>query len=326
MLLHALAALGKATFEQANSLNRVRQTLPDVGPGLLRPDPGPARPRRAWPTRSSTSSGRGPKSEIGRPGQEAPEVLGGQGPGAVPPGGRRDDRAGGPGVRQGPAAGDRVRGGLGVAPGPPDRRRLEPAQGQGRGRRRAWRRSTARPGSAEDRYRLVVTVNDAGGLPGRGDRLARGEGVCSSPGRPSRWATRTGSGSTSRAGGPIGYAVTMTGFARDFGPEQKRDGKPFDDPRPGLPAGRPRARRQDPADRLLAWRSTRRPSSTRPPRSPRGAGPGSGSTPGSPHSARPAGLGARVRGGRGDPARRHDPDRGLGRDLGQLLSTWPTTC
>ena len=168
-------------------------------PGLPRPDARPPRPRhpgRRGPRRPRPEG----EDRVGRGRQEAPEVLGGQGPGAVPPGGRRDHRAGRPGVRQGPAAGPRGRGRLGVAPGPPARATAgSPHKAKGAAVA-ALAAFYGKAGSAEDRYRLVVTVNDAEVYRAEVDRLARGEGGRSSPARPSRSATPTGSGSTSRGG------------------------------------------------------------------------------------------------------------------------------
>ena len=64
-LLHALAAAGKASFEQANSLNRVRQNLPDVALAYLALTLAHL-DRATWPARCSTSSPRGPSRS--RPG------------------------------------------------------------------------------------------------------------------------------------------------------------------------------------------------------------------------------------------------------------------
>ena len=44
------------------------------------------------------------------------------------------------------------------------------------------------------------------------------------------------------------------------------------------------------------------------------------------HPRHDARVGARLPGRRGAPARRHDADRGLGPDLGQLVRRWPTAC
>ncbi len=101
-LLHALAAAGKASFEQANSLNRVRQNLPDSALAYLALT-------LAHLDRASLAGevldvlAPRAKTRTGRRRQEAPQVLGGGRPGAVPPRGRRDHRAGGPRLRQGPA-------------------------------------------------------------------------------------------------------------------------------------------------------------------------------------------------------------------------------
>jgi len=102
---------------------------------------------------------------------------------------------------------------------------LEPPQGQRRGRRRA-RRVLRKAGAAEDRYRLVVTVNDA--------EVYRADVVGSPEGKTvlvPRKSLKVGDANRVRfhieGRGTYGYSVAMTGFARDFAPEQKRDGKRF---------------------------------------------------------------------------------------------------
>ena len=120
-----------------------------------------------------------------------------------------------------------------------------------RGRRSPrWPPSTARPGPPRTAIDLVVTVNDAEVYRADVAGAAEGKAVLVPPQGAQGRATRTASGSTSRAAGTFGYAVTLTGFTRDFGPDQNRANRTAVDPPPGLPPGRPRARRQDPADRL----------------------------------------------------------------------------
>ena len=91
-------------------------------------------------------------------------------------------------------------GGGRLAAGPPRRR---PAGSRTRPRARPWRRwppSTAGPQAAEDRYRLVVTVNDAEVYAAEVVGPAEGKAIRRARARPSSPATATGSASTSRAG------------------------------------------------------------------------------------------------------------------------------
>ncbi len=80
--------------------------------------------------------------------------------------------------------------------------------------------------SAEDRYRLVVTVNDtevfASDITGSGE----GRGILV-PRKLLKIGDRNRVRFQLEGRATFGYAVTLTGFARDLGPDQKRDGKPF---------------------------------------------------------------------------------------------------
>ena len=149
-----------ATFETANSLNRVRQSLSDTALaylaltfanldrptlageilGILTPGPRPSRPRPGRPARLYWDRVEPVGRSIART--------------------RRDHRAGQPGLRPGPPAGRRARSApsTGCSPtasataGSPHKAKgpalaaLAPYHGRAKG--------------AEDRYRLTVTVND----------------------------------------------------------------------------------------------------------------------------------------------------------------------
>ena len=223
-LLHALASLGKASFEQANALNRVRQSLPDVALAYL-----------------ALTLDRLDRASL------AAEVLGVLGPRAkvVPQGvGKKPLK-----YWEGSDQGSYHRGpvettalaALAFAKVRPGTGELEAAslwllahrQGEG------WTPGKARgaavaalaayfgkAGSADDRYRLVVTVNDA--------EVARFEVVGQAEGRSflvPRKALKLGAPNRVRfhveGRATYGYAASMTGFARDFAPEQNPDGKRF---------------------------------------------------------------------------------------------------
>jgi uncharacterized protein YfaS (alpha-2-macroglobulin family)/TolA-binding protein len=80
--------------------------------------------------------------------------------------------------------------------------------------------------SAEDRYRLVVAVNDTEVYNAEVHGAADGKGIL-----VPRKALKLGDRNRVRfhveGRATLGYAVSLTGFARDFGPEQARNGKPF---------------------------------------------------------------------------------------------------
>ncbi len=222
-LLHALAAFGKANFEQANSLHRVRQNLPDVALAYLAL--ALAHLDRAGlagevldvlaPRAKSESAGTGKKPRKYWEGRD-------QGPyhrGAVET------------TAVAALAFARVR---------PQAPEVEAASewllahrlGDGWSPHKAKGAAVAalaafygKAASAEDRYRLVVTVNDL--------EVYRAEVVGPAEGKMiavPRKAIKVGDANRIRfqveGRGTFGYAVTMTGFARDFGPEQKNEGKP----------------------------------------------------------------------------------------------------
>jgi len=223
-ILHALATLGKASFEQANALNRVRQSLPDVALAYL-----------------ALTLARLDRATL------ADEVLGVLGPRAKsePVGPGRKPRTYWEGKGQGPyhrgavettalaaLAFARVRP-QGPESGSASEWLLAHRSGEGWAPHKAKGAALAalaarfgKAGSAEDRYRLVVTVNDA--------EVHRAE-VAGSPEGAAilvpRKVLKVGDPNRIRfhieGRGTFGYAATMTGFARDLAPEQKRDGKPF---------------------------------------------------------------------------------------------------
>ena len=81
-------------------------------------------------------------------------------------------------------------------------------------------------GAADDRYRLVVTVNDAEVY--RADIVGAAEGQAIAVPRK---VLKLGDPNRVRflveGRGTFGYSVMLTGFTRDFGPDQRHEGKPF---------------------------------------------------------------------------------------------------
>ena len=160
VLLHALSTRGKATFEQANSLNRLRQGLSDAALAYLALTFVEPRPRPSWRARCSTSSARG-----ARPSRRSPA----SGPGATGPGPSSAPANRGPAETTALAALAFAR----VRPQAPELAGaidwlLAHRQGNGWQPHKAKGPALAalaayygQAGGAEDRYRLVVTVNDA---------------------------------------------------------------------------------------------------------------------------------------------------------------------
>ena len=223
-LLHALAAAGKATFEQANSLNRVRQNLPDVALAYLALT-------LAHLDRASLAG-------------EVLDVLGPRAK-AESAGLGKKPRKYWEGADQGPyyrgAVETTALAALAFARVRPQAGELEAAsewllahrRGNGWAPHKAKGAAVAalaafygKAGAAEDRYSLVVTVNDA--------EVYRAQVIGSPEGKTvlvPRKAIKVGDANRVRfhveGRGTYGYSVEMTGFARDFAPEQKRDGKRF---------------------------------------------------------------------------------------------------
>ncbi|MBX6312381.1 MAG: hypothetical protein IRY99_05595 [Isosphaeraceae bacterium] len=223
-LLHALSTLGKATFEQANALNRIRQGLSDVALAYL----------------ALTFA------ELDRPAL-AGEVLGVLGP-------RAKTESAGPGRPErkywegtsphpwcrGPVEATALAA-LALARVRPEDPLLKGAVEWLLAHRigTGWRPHKAKgPALAalaayyggaradEDHYRLIVSVNDT--------EVARIEVQGPTEGRVirvPRRALKTGDNNRVRfdieGRGTFGYAVTLTGFTREFGPDQSRENRSF---------------------------------------------------------------------------------------------------
>ena len=224
-LLHALSTRNKASFEQANALNRVRQGLSNVSLAYL---------ALTFANLDRVSLGDevlgvlGPrgKTEPTVPGRQAPALLVGSRAAPVAPLGRRDHGAGGPGLRPRPAAGARPRGGLRLAPRPPPGDRLAAAQGEGPGAGGARRSSTARPGPPRTAIAWSSPSTTARSTGPTSSARPRARPSASRRGSSRRRAT-TACRFDIEGRGQFGYAVTLTGFTREFGPDQDRANKPF---------------------------------------------------------------------------------------------------
>ena len=168
---------------------------------------------------------------------------------------------------------------------------------------RPWPSTSARPSRPRTAIGWSSTVNDAEVYNAEIAGAADGKGVL-----VPRKALKLGDRNRVRfhveGRATFGYAVALTGFARDFGPEQKRDGQAVHRRPPRLPRGRARAGRQDAADRLRLRRQPAATSPTRSRRSASAAGPGSRSArPSSTIQNRPD-VGPRLPRDRGDAAGR----------------------
>ena len=324
-MLHALSTRRAASFEAANSLNRLRNDLSDSGPGLPGPDVRQPRPRHAG-RRAARHPRPAGKTEATAPGRP-PRLYW--------------ERAGRSAVRPGRAAETTALVDPGLCPGPARRPASSTAPSTGssptasatagsphkaKGPALAALASYyGRARGAEDRYRLTVTVNDtqvaaldvAGPAEGKAIAVPR---TALKVGAAQPRPVRDG------GPGPFGYAVTLPASPATSAPTRTaRTASASIDRRVYLP-GRPRARRQDPAGRL---RRRGQPDDVREPGHPgraRRPGPGRRSTACRNVPLEHARVGARLPGRRGAPARRHDPDRGLGADPGHVLSSWPTAC
>ncbi len=223
-LLDALAGFDRATFEQANTLNRARQGLTDVSLAYLAltlhrldRDPlagevldvlGPrartepvavgAKPRKFWTGPAQSQWHRGSAETTALAALAFAQVR--------------------PGAPEVEAASEWL---------------LAHRQGNGWAPRKATGPAVAalaayygKAREADDRYRLVVSVNDvevtrfevAGPAEGRSILVPRKLLKVRAENKV-RFAVE--------GRGTFGYSATMTGFARDFGPEQKTDGKSF---------------------------------------------------------------------------------------------------
>src|SRR5262249_27583016 len=223
-LLHALATRRKPTFEQAHALNRLRQNLSDVslaylaltfaalerpslagevldvlGPRAKSESAGPGLPaRRYWDGSSPHPWCRGPVEATG-----LAALAFAQG------------RPGDPLLRG--ATDWLLAHRVGTGWHPPQ------AKGPALAALAAF---YGKGGAAEDRYRLVVSVN--------GEVVHQGDVVGSTEGRAirvPRKAIKPGDANRVRfdieGRGTFGYAVTLTGFTREFGPDQDPANRPF---------------------------------------------------------------------------------------------------
>ena len=223
-MLHALSALGRASFEQANALNRVRQGLSNASLAYL---------ALTFANLDRDSMGEEvlnvlapkAKTEPTEPGRKPRKFWSGEG--QLPP--HRSDAET---TALAASAFARVR------PGSPD---LAAAVEWLLAHRRGlgWQPTGAKGPAllalasfygeaqgAEDRYRLVVTVNDqevdrldvVGATEGRAIRVPRKH---LNPADKNRVGFRV------EGRGQFSYAATLTGFTRDFAPDQDRSGKSF---------------------------------------------------------------------------------------------------
>jgi tetratricopeptide (TPR) repeat protein len=222
-ILHALSTRGKASFEQVNALSRLKQDLPDAALAYL-----------------ALTFANLNRRELGG------EVLGVLGPRAksepvapgLPP--RRYWSGGGRGPSR-TAVETTALAALAYARVAPDDPLRDGAiawllaHRMGTGWQPPVVRGPAvaalaaaygRDGAADNRYRLVVTVNDKevktldvqGSVEGSAIRVPL-EHI--KPGAPNRVHFDI------EGRGMYGYAVTLTGFTRDFGPEQDPNNRPF---------------------------------------------------------------------------------------------------
>ncbi len=217
MLLHALSTLGRATFEQANSLNRLRQSLPDsalaylaltfanldrtpmanevldvLGPRAKTEIPAPGRsPRRYWPGANPSPAHRGPTEATALATLAFARI-----------------RPRGPEVAQAAEWLLAHREGEG----------WQPAKAKGPALS-ALAAFYGRAQGAEDRYNLVVTVNDVEVLKTQVAGSTEGQAVLVP--RKAINARDTNRVRFHIEGrGTFGYAVTLTGFTRDFAADQ----------------------------------------------------------------------------------------------------------
>jgi TolA-binding protein len=223
-VLQALATRGRATFEQANSLNRLRANLSDAAlaylaltfsalerPALANEVLGILTPRA--------------KTEIPAPGAKPRYYW--------------DGRSTHPWHRN--AIETTSLAALAYATAQPAAPQLEGAVEWILARRfgEGWRPSKAKGPAlavlsrfygkaqpATDRYRLVVTVNDEKVLETEVDGPTTGQAIRV----PVKALKTTGENRVAldlEGRGRLGYSVTLTGFTREFGPDQNRANRPF---------------------------------------------------------------------------------------------------
>ena len=223
-LLHALSTRHKASFEQANALNRVRQGLSNVSLAYL---------ALTFANLDRASLGDEVLGVLGPRGKTEPTVPGGKA--------RRYWSGAGQHPWHRSDAETTALAALAFARVRPDAPDLAAAcdwllaHRQGTG----WQPPKAKgpalaalakfhgsARSAEDRYRLVVTVND--------QEVYRADVVGATEGKairvPNRFVQAAANNRVKfdiEGRGQFGYAVTLTGFTREFGPDQDRANKPF---------------------------------------------------------------------------------------------------
>jgi uncharacterized protein YfaS (alpha-2-macroglobulin family)/TolA-binding protein len=223
-LLYALSVWGKATFEQANALNRSRQGLPDValaylalsflhldraelagevldvlGPRAQSEPAGPGRPpRRFWSGSNQQPWHRSPAETTALAALAFARVR--------------------------PAAAE-LAGAIAWLEAHRTSTGWQPSKARGPAVA-ALAAFYAGAQAAEDRYRLVVTVNDV--------EVHRAEVVGAAQGQAIRVPVKAlKSGDQNRVRfdiegrGTFGYAVTLTGFTRDFKPDQDQANRTF---------------------------------------------------------------------------------------------------
>ena len=191
--------------------------------------------------------------------------------------------------------------------------RLAAAQGQGARPWPPWRPIYGQAQGAEDRYRLVVTVNDTEVYRARRRRRDRGQGRSLVPAQGAQG--RRHEPRPVRHRGP-GH-VRLRRHPHRLHPRLRPRPGPGRTARPGSTAGstgRPTpSSTARPCRPASASRSTRRRSRTRVSQVALGGKARVGLDACREQPAETSRLGARLPGPRGAPARRHDPDRGLGR-------------
>ncbi len=223
MVQHALAAMKRGSFEQANALNRSRQSLPDAALAELALALAELDRATLAGELLDILSARA-KSEAVEPGAKRRTYWQGNG--------QRWNR--GPAETTALAALAYAR----VRPQAPElagavewllAHRVgdgwQPPKAHGPALE-ALSAYFGKAQSAEDRYRLVVTVNDAEVYRADIAGATESKGILV-PRKALKLGDRNRVRFQIEGRGTFGYSVSLTGFARDFGPEQKRDGKLF---------------------------------------------------------------------------------------------------
>ncbi len=223
MIQHALAAMNRGSFEQSNALNRSRQSLPDSALAELALALA-ALDRASLANELLDVLASRAKTDPVAPGSKSRKYWPGDG--------QRWNR--GPAETTALAALAFAR----VRPQAPELGAaiewlLAHRVGNG------WQPSKARgpaiealaeffgqARSAEDRYRLVVTVNDSEVFASEMTGSSEDKTILV-PRRALRIGDRNGVRMHVEGRASFGYSVTLTGYARELGPEQKREGKRF---------------------------------------------------------------------------------------------------